>query len=136
MSSVPPGSTGYEAHAAVSLGFGMGAAARRAVDLGVPSDEEMVEDDRYDMQQPGGYYPGHYGKSSGARSSGYGRFSSSPDLNRHDPLHGGRRKSPEQFGQSYAMPVAAGSSNTADPRCHRGPYLDRGDKPLASPAKI
>ena len=50
MSGYTPVSTGYDAHAAARHGSKMAAAAKRAVDLGIASDEEMVEDE-------GGYPP-------------------------------------------------------------------------------
>ena len=118
MSGYTPVSTGYDAHAAARHGFDMAAAAKRAVDLSIPSDEEMVEDvGGYPQQVPQGIGSGYYGKSSGTdqTQTGHGRrASSSTEANRHDPLYrAGRGKSPENVPAGNWTSPLINSTHTA-----------------------
>ena len=88
--------TGYEAHAAAARdGKRMAVAARQAVHEGILFDDEMIEADGGWQQPPNGGRYGTYGTASGRGASGKGAASFSNELDRHDPIHGSRRQSPE-----------------------------------------
>ena len=102
MSGYTPVSTGYDAHAGARHGAAMAAAAREAVNLSIPSDEEMIEEHgQWSQRFPKGNFIAHYGKSSGKGPDGNGfglNMHSNAELHRHDPLYrDDRRQPPEIF---------------------------------------
>ena len=112
--------TGYEAHAAAARdGERMAAAARQAVNEGVSFDDEMIEVDGAGQQPPNGERFGTYGKAGGRGASGNRAASSSHDLDRHDPLHGSRRQSPEMPDRRHPTPFSSVGHIPADSRTTR-----------------
>ena len=119
MNAYTPISTGYDAHAEARHRAQTAQAAVEAVNLNVPSDEEMIEDSDnvFGVQCiPKGMVVDRYGKSSGKGISrnAYGlTMNSLPELHRHDPLGlSDRSQSPDPvITYTYEFPKPRVSSN-------------------------